>query len=184
MINELINIKEERKIVSVYTNIDDTTKFMVGYILGVNDEWFVLLSISPTGMYDGLIIDQVNRVLRMNVDSKYEKKILSLQQDNIQETELITFRKENIMLEFLNFAEKNKHIISVEIENSGCYEIQGYINKIKHEVIIIDEISEYGENDGSSTVNILNITKVRCNSEDELLLQRLNRIHESVINSL
>ncbi len=176
MINELIKIKEKIKIASIYINNDDITKFMVGYVIGVDDKWFILSCISPTGIYDGLIIDQVNKVLRINLDSKYEKKISLLEQENNQKSEIFTFGEDNIILEFLNFAKINKHFISIEIENSGYYELQGHINTINDDIIIIDEISEYGENDGNSIIKICSITKMRINSEDEKLLKKLNEI--------
>lgn len=78
IINKLEELKKNKKIASFYTNENNTIKFSVGYIIDYNDEYFVLATISPEGLYDGFVLKETSSVTRINVDGKYENKILTL----------------------------------------------------------------------------------------------------------
>ncbi|KOF55772.1 hypothetical protein AGR56_18355 [Clostridium sp. DMHC 10] len=160
MIKKLDELKKSKKIASFYTNENNTAKFSVGYIVDYNENNFVIAMISPEGKYDGFALMETRSIIRINTDSKYENKILKLIKYHKTVHENLNFKEDNFILEFLKFAQTQDYIVSIELLNSGFYDIQGYIQTIKKDSCIIKQITEYGEYDGIGFVEFSDITKI------------------------
>ena len=51
----LLYFKESKKIVSLYSNCEQTNKFSVGFIKAVSNDFVAIAHITPCGMYDGFM---------------------------------------------------------------------------------------------------------------------------------
>lgn len=174
IINKLNELKGNKKIASFYTNENDTSKFSVGYIVDFNNDYIAFALISPEGLNDGFALKETSSIIRINIEGKYENKILTLSKYHKTIHENLVFKEDNFVLELLKFAKTKGYIVSLELLNSGFYDVQGYIEKIENNNCFIKQITEYGEVDGISMVELQDISKISCNSSDEKILQILN----------
>ena len=171
---KLKELKENKQIAAFYTNIDDTSKFSVGYVLDYNEDYFLLAEISPKGLNDGFVVNEINNIIRINVDSRYENKIKVLAEYQKTIHENIEFQTDDIVFEVLKFAKIKNYIVSIELINSGFYDIQGYVATIEKDNCLINQVTEYGDVDGMAVIKLSDITKISCNSNDEVTLKILN----------
>ena len=75
MIKELIKIKENNDIVSIFCDEDDTSMFLEGYIYAIGRQDFLIKHITPHGLSDGYILKKIDSVMHLEISGQYEKKI-------------------------------------------------------------------------------------------------------------
>ena len=78
MIKELIKIKENNNIVSIFCDEDDTSMFLEGYIYAIGRQDFLIKHITPHGLADGYILKKIDSVMHLEISGQYEKKIEKL----------------------------------------------------------------------------------------------------------
>ena len=174
-IEELSRLKDEKKLIAVYTNIDNTNKFAAGYVVGVNEQYFILAAITPAGKYDGFLLKKTEPIYKISTDGRYIDKLLQLISINKTEVNLM-FDHDNLIQQLLVFAQQNRAIVSVELIDSGYDDCIGFVELIDENVCKIQEINEYGEADGVSLIKLSDITKVSCDDSDD---QPLKLLYES-----
>ena len=74
MIKELIKIKENNNIVSIFCDEDDTSMFLEGYIYAIGRQDFLIKHITPHGLADGYILKKIDSVMHLEISGQYEKK--------------------------------------------------------------------------------------------------------------
>lgn len=173
-IEKLQELKNSKKIASFYTNEENTSRFNVGYIVEFTDEHFLVAAISPYGKYDGFVLLEVGSILRINTDSLYEEKMEKLTKHYNTTHECISIDGDSLLSGLIQYACTQNYIVSLELLNSGVYDVQGYVKDVTDEGCTIEQITEYGEDDGLTLIAVSDITKISCNSADEILLKILN----------
>lgn len=171
---------EKDKVVCVYTNPDDTTKFSVGYILSTNANETLIASISPLGRYDGYLIKKNETIFLVEFDSKYSKKIegLFLKIKNKHLLGKLDLIKENNTLQFmLNHAQNHSLIVSIELVNSQLNDIIGLVREVNDKGIKIEIIEEIGITDGYAFCLLEDITNLEIDSEELIVLKQLIETH-------
>jgi len=169
-LKELIYSKE---IVSLYTSYNDTSRFVSGIILDISETEILISSIAPNGAYDGFMVLCLENIYRINQNSNYELKLLKLYQRCKENYKVIDCMKEDIKKTLLEYALSNELIVSIELFNSNCDDVQGIVKNIDNNVLSIESIDEYGNKDGLSTINIEDITSIVCDSDKEQILKML-----------
>ena len=174
---ELNQIKEQKKLISVYTDIDNTRKFAAGYVIGVSKQYFILALVTPTGEYDGLLLKDIDSIYRIITDECYLDKLLKL--ISIRQIKFkMLFESNDLIKELLLFAQKHHKILSIELLNSGYDDCVGFIELLDKDLCKIQEISEFGESDGNSIIKLTDITQISCDDTDnrprELLYNQNN----------
>lgn len=176
MRNILKIICEQEEFVSLYTNKMDTTKFMWGKILSVNENQVMIQSISPNGEQDGIQTKLLDSVIRIEIYSQYAEKMKKLLRDSTEYNNPVLHKtNENLFEVNLNFALKYNKIVSIELLNSGYNDIIGYVTDVNNGICKISQVDEYGNNDGISYIDIANITQISTDSIDEQRIQRLRK---------
>lgn len=174
MRNILKIICEQEEFVSLYTNEMDTTKFMWGKILSVNENQVMIQSISPNGEPDGIQTKLLDSVIRIEICGQYTEKMKKLLRDSTEYNNSVLHKiNENLFEVTLNYALQYNKITSIELLNSGYNDIIGYVTDVNNGVCKINQVDEYGNNDGISYVDIANITRISTDSIDEQRIQRL-----------
>ena len=67
MIKELIKIKENNNIVSIFCDEDDTSMFLEGYIYAIGRQDFLIKHITPHGLADGYILKKIDSVMHLEI---------------------------------------------------------------------------------------------------------------------
>ena len=159
MIKELIKIKENNNIVSIFCDEDDTSMFLEGYIYEIGRQDFLIKHITPHGLADGYILKKIDSVMHLEISGQYEKKIEKL------------YLKNNIFQICMN----NKYIVSIEMIQDDECPIKGVINKIDDNKVIVSKLTEYGEDDGEAILKKENIDTISFLGVDEEDIQLLKR---------
>lgn len=167
MLNKLQMLCKEHKFVSLHTNPNDSSKFIFGKLMCVNNDEYALYMISPNGDYDGIVIKQINDILYMEIESQYINKMIKLYSLDLLPGQDVIFDEANIKVSMLNHATNTKKIVSLEINYSGCDDIVGYVKNINQTLCQIQQLDSYGKEDGYAFVEIDNITQISYDSKDE-----------------
>lgn len=179
MINLYQELINEQKIVSVYTNIYETTKFLCGYPLRINENHFLLASITPQGYYDGYIVKNTNSIYHMTYDEKYELNLAILAR-YYQTTHKKIKYKYNLIYTLLNHAKENNFVISIELFESGYDNVVGMIGQLSQDYCEILRLTEYGELDGVSKIKLCDISQIACDTEDEIKIKILYYLKNNI----
>jgi len=164
----------KKEIVSVYSNLTDTTKFCTGIVLGISEEHLLIAHVTPKGMYDGIMLKKLENIYRVDFGGRYEEKIRRLL--NNESFKNYTILNNNLMEYVLTYSKNNKLIITVEINDSNYDDVQGIVEEVADDTVLIKCVTEYGEIEGSTIICIKDITHLVCDSEDEQILKTLAKI--------
>ncbi|MDD2269061.1 MAG: hypothetical protein PHY15_05860 [Eubacteriales bacterium] len=176
MFNLLKMLCEEGKYASIYTNTQDTSKFHYGKVLAVNDSEVLIYMISPNGTFDGVILEPLKAVLRIEIDGQYDAKMKKLFSSEL----MVAFNEKldslNLKRSLLQIAQKTNKIVSLELIYSGFDDVVGFIKALHDEICEIQVVDEYGFKDGQSFVKLDDITKICYASEDEERILKLYKL--------
>lgn len=161
-----------RNKLSVYFSSSESNSFCFGNVVFCNDEYFILSSYTPYGEDDGFILRKVDEITRVEIDSKYNKKMESLIKIMCTEHTSFIANADDIVGFILKEAKNNHRILSIEFFDSDELAI-GYIYSLSYPLCEIKQINEYGENDGKLVFDVDNISSIRFESKDELTLEKL-----------
>jgi hypothetical protein len=171
MNKELMSIKEEKKIVSIYYDRQDTSKYTVGYIVSLSEDDIILNLIGQDGLNDGYMFLKIVDIFQIDTSGLYEAKIAKLVELNKTKLENVNFGIDNLLMEFFKYAMDNRLIITFQLCDSGETDITGFILEIADNVVKIKKVDNYGNDDGESVILLEDITLLICNSNRECSLK-------------
>lgn len=180
MLKILSELYSSKKTASIYDDRNETSKFHYGAVIGVNENNAAIENISPDGEWDGITLVNTEAIFRIEKDGLYDKKMKKLMKINAPELFRFTLNSENLTFSLLSLALETKKIVSLELCESGCYDITGFVEESDEERCKIHLVDEYGENDGFSYILLSDITWISYDSEDE---KRILRLWEANNNS-
>ena len=83
----------------------------------------------------------------------------------------------NLIDLFLNMLLKEKIIISIELLDSGIYDIIGFVEEISGNICKIGQVNDDGQSDGVTYIRIQDITQISADSLDERRILRLSEFN-------
>jgi len=157
----LLNSKHNNILLSIYTDKDDTDKFLVGYVCEFDNDFILIKKITPNGVFDGFSSLLIGDVYSIEYNDSYINKI----QHNIK-GDIINLRKDVEILLESNF--RFDDIIRLSMDMHYCLSINsifdrtfiGYIKDFDGENIIVSNIDEYNKSDGFSLFKISEIERI------------------------
>lgn len=169
----LENFKKNKKLVSLYSNVESKDAFNVGFIVDYDSKFLLLNSISEYGKYDGILLIYIDDIFRIDIDSNYENKLLRLL--NNKEITNYKFKKIGSCIEKLfNYAKENNSIISISFFDSDYKsDVIGKVKSYNTNLVEICCYDEYGKVDGISYINISEINYASLDSLDEKMITNL-----------
>ena len=175
MLEILKELCKKEKYISLYVNVNDLECFKYGKILAVNQLFTLIEQISTSGDFDGVILKKTEKIIRIEVDSNYNKKMEILMKDKKNANPYFNSIDTNIDLRdaLLKYAKDYDEVISVELADSNYYDIVGIVGKIESSVCSFFQIDDYGNSDGVSYVRVNDISSISCGSESERILKSL-----------
>jgi hypothetical protein len=172
MKKQLQKAAETRELVELYTDIENVDKFAVAKVLKVSDDYVILANVSPIGMYDGFHLLNTDETYQINVETRYIQNIKKLYMAKKQNHIEFDVDNENLMLGMLEFAEKNNFVVVVELFEGGT--VQGFIKNIEDSILVVSILTDSGEPDGESYMNLEDITSISCDNEEGICLKILS----------
>lgn len=171
------NFSESRKLVSLYFDDSNRQKFACGRIIYANERQFAVELISPNGTFDGILVRNIDCITRVEFDGQYHEKITKMMRTRYSECFHYDIKGASLFVCLLKIAAQTKEVISVEILDSGIYDITGVVDHVKDGICTIRLIDEYGYEDGCSVCQVGDITQIVYASEDENRIRSLWEIN-------
>ncbi len=169
----LEEFKTNKKLVSLYTNIENRDAFNVGFILDYDTEFLLLNSISTYGKCDGVLMIYIDEIFRIESDSIYNNKLLKL----LNNDKLINYQfgKYNSCIEkMFNYAKDNDMIISLSFfDSDNRNDVIGKVMSFDNEQVKLSCYDEEGRKDGISIIKTSDINFASIDSEDEKMISFL-----------
>ena len=179
MIKELIKIKENNNIVSIFCDEDDTSMFLEGYIYAIGRQDFLIKHITPHGLADGYILKKIDSVMHLEISGQYEKKIEKLySKKNQRHIDLKLQDKVSLKNNIFQICMNNKYIVSIEMIQDDECPIKGTIKELDSNKVIVSKLTEDGEEDGEAVLkkeNIDTISFLGVDEEDIEILRGVSR---------
>lgn len=160
--------------IEVYSKIDDTSSFVVGKVLSLDDDYVLLGLVHPTGVYDGYIVLSLGKLYQVKEKSKYISRLLMLMEHKNKFSFLPSLMgKHEVLQVFMHQAQQAKWVVSIELNNSGYNDIIGIIQSVNDTTLEVTEITDNGYIDGKTTVECTYITRISADDVNERQLQLL-----------
>ena len=179
MIDEVIKMKQNKNIVSIFCDETDSTTFLEGYIYAVGVQKFLIKHITPHGLADGYILKELDSIVHLETGGKYERKIEKLyHKKNQKHIDLEIDKNSDLEDNILQICMNNEYITSFEmVEDDEC-PIKGTIKELDSNKVIVSKLTEDGEEDGEAVLkkeNIDTISFLGVDEEDLEILRGVNR---------
>ena len=174
MIKTLKECYENQKVASFYFNKEDNCAHLTGFLHCYNENEILIAHITPRGEYDGFVLSKIDNLYRVDYSGDYEKKIQLLYKLKSQSHSTVTCDKDSILFSFLEFANKNKYLISMELENAS---VTGFVEEYD-DSIRLKVINENGVENGGCVINIDEVITFSCDTDYEQDLKILNSVKE------
>lgn len=154
----------------IYIDSEHTQQFIYGLILAVDDCFFAVNMIAPSGEYDGILVKPLHSIFRIETESQYCRKMKDLSHSLTKEMMPTIVFSDDIVISMLKFALKEKAVISLELNSSGYDDIVGIPYEICDNICSVYQYTAYGEYDGIAYVDIRTISQLCYNSSDERVI--------------
>ena len=179
MIDEVIKMKQNKNIVSIFCDETDSTTFLEGYIYAVGVQKCLIKHITPHGLADGYILKELDSIVHLETGGKYERKIEKLyHKKNQKHIDLEIDKNSDLEDNILQICMNNEYITSFEmVEDDEC-PIKGTIKELDSNKVIVSKLTEDGEEDGEAVLkkeNIDTISFLGVDEEDIEILRGVNR---------
>ena len=179
MIDEVIKMKQNKNIVSIFCDETDSTTFLEGYIYAVGVQKFLIKHITPHGLADGYILKELDSIVHLETGGKYERKIEKLyHKKNQKHIDLEIDKNSDLEDNILQICMNNEYITSFEmVEDDEC-PIKGTIKELDSNKVIVSKLTEDGEEDGEAVLkkeNIDTISFLGVDEEDIEIFRGVNR---------
>lgn len=170
---ELERCKASGKLIEVYTDDRNTSKFVVGVVLYNDDDLFVLSCVSEFGKPDGFLMLETEQIVKIGEDSIYLKKIGALMRYHHERQERIEIEKYPEYT-LLDHCRSNNRIAAVELLGSGRIDARGYVEELDIDKCVIRQIDDDGKNNGTAGILLKDISTISCCSNAEAMLEILS----------
>ena len=164
------DFQNTKKVVSIYTNQEDTSLFSVGIVAAVSDEDVLLMAIAPDGTYDGYQTIPLSDIYMACADGTYEKEIGELYFAQEKRHLPLQIEETNLRHALLAFALQNGCCVSLELCKSGKWDIQGKVLSLSDEIVCIDVFDE--NYSGKGFIDLVSSTELEADSCDEQALEK------------
>lgn len=185
---ELINLLKSKigtdEVISVYCYPDNCNSFLAGHITYVDDDYFLIKCITWNGLYDGFSARKTENVFRVDQATYYENNIKILSTKNqARHIEYVSVDDYCFITNFLTFALNNSFVVSIGVNDSKESNLMGFIKDIdlENNTVSVDQIDDYGNINGFSTITYDSICQLDCDGEREIKFKTLYEMNNSAL---
>lgn len=176
--NFLSNYLGKECLVSLFTNKEQTDSFALGFVVAIDDDNVLLAHVNTSGDYDGFKIKNLNSIIMIETDTLYQSSMYSLYQLSDRKHDKIELVNNDAMKSLLLYAKQKQLVVAIQLLESDYCNVQGFVYDFSEtdNIVTINNVDRYGVKDGFSYINIDDVSKVMCDSEDEQTLRKLSFI--------
>lgn len=152
------------EMIEVYTDLGD--EFNLGILLNVDDTNILLQNITPLGRPNGLLLDKISDIVKIAYQTQYCCKMKKLLQFDINSLNRLEDCNEDLMLQLLHDVKLNHKMVELQLLQSGCRDVMGFVSDITENTCTIEVIDNYGMNDGICKVSLDTICSIKVDSSE------------------
>lgn len=171
--------KEGRRL-SLYSNRGEPDKFDFGRLLCVSDAWYALECVCLSGEYDGVIVDSIKNVRRVECDGQYDEKMRKLCADEAFGSFEGTLEEARLRESLLDVAARTREVVSIELQgnDSDSFDSVGIVEKLEDGLCKLLEVDCYGYADGESYFRVEDVSMILYAGASERRRRRLWEINQ------
>jgi hypothetical protein len=169
-LNILKQAKKQKKLISIYTDKDNTDKFSAGYVNDQIEEGVFLQSIDPNGFDDGIIFLNIDNIYIIDYDNKYLANLEQLHKnrDKLQAKNTFTFKRSEgkcLIEDVFNKCKDEKILITVKL----IYDVgvTGFVKDLNEDDVCVNVITDDGEQDGLTYFKIEDVDRIYLDGIDQ-----------------
>jgi len=161
--------QEKEKLVCVYHGDDGHDKFDVGFVESLTPTMLTLLAVSPRGEYDGRVVMHLDDLNRIEMDDRYSRKIELLHQyrGSVFKTEdhvNPNARTDDAHAQLQRAMEEQQVACVEDIKGNS---VTGFIAEVGDDYVMIEALTQLGEPDGQSVINLEEVGRVQIAARDQ-----------------
>ncbi|VEU82137.1 hypothetical protein [Acholeplasma hippikon] len=176
--NDFINILkmfiDSKETIALYLNPDDPNMFVVGEVLNVSEEYFLIKMTDPYGRHDGYLLNNIEDITKIETDSIYLNKLLQIS-DQLS-MNIIFSDKEDILHQVLTYLYEHEVLATFSFLSSE-HKVIGYIQSIQDGLIFVKQINNDGKVDGKVIFQLDYLSWLTWDTDDETRLSKLENIN-------
>lgn len=161
-------------ILQYHVNENDPETFVVGAILEVFEDFFLIQSISPLGQWDGFALYPMSDLVSIEQNTVYLKKLERLLQLRNQSALPQPKRKTTGIETILSYAKEKCRVVALELYKSGDRDVIGYVPGKFDPYIYIKQVNDFGQWDGISYVKSTAVTRIYLGDAHIVCLELLS----------
>ena len=166
----MIGNKEIGKLIQCHIDHSAPETFVVGILHAHDDEWFLMKDVSSYGEGNGFALYQKSDLLSVEVKSDYIDKIAFLIRFNNTMWPELQVSDNNLLLQVIQMCFIGSAVVGIETYARGFRDINGMIEGIERNIVIIRQIDEYGRYDGICWLDVSSITRIFFNDKESTYL--------------
>ena len=173
---QLRELCAEKRIASVFADVDNPDDFIAGYVRGVNAKSALIESVTPYGRYDGWFAMRLSCVVEVMHDMIYADRLtLLLEIHEQQSSDIFSASEEDYVIMLLKYAKTHKRVVTVwTAADSYC----GFVSALNDLHAVIESIDFMGGRFGHFYVKVLDIELLSLGSEEERMNEALSRHYQ------
>ena len=172
---EMLKMAMERgEPVEVYSDPEDTDRFAAGYVMAMDEYSVIQRHIHPDGREDGCSWRPVEKIYRVNSDTRYLKCLKMLMEAEDRPV-FAPEGDEELGVQLLLFAMEYGMVVRIELHDSDSWDVMGFVRGVEDGVTVA-MLNVEGEEDGVAAVRPEDITEISCGDEYEMKIGRLYRL--------
>lgn len=167
MINKLNKLLKTKTMCEIYADTNNTDKFIVGYVSGVDDEFCLITNFDYYGNYDGIICLTNNDIYRIQTNTRYItaiKKLMGKKNNLIVQS----LPAKDILNTVINQLANSKSICQIELCDSEFVTLSGIIKTYdcQRGIVELELIDDYGDSDGETIIDVQTVNLITYDSLD------------------
>jgi hypothetical protein len=177
LIEVFTRCKEQRELVGVSQWRDDVEAFIVGFVVEVNRDRFVLDLVDSDGEADGIHEGSTDDIVRFHVDTDYLRAVRVLYDNRGAVYHSVpappSFDHGVLYLDLLQWACENHEIVTVKDHNGA--KLYGYPTLVGEDYVELGIVEEEGIRNGFFYVQLEDAKSVTCGSKRDQQLAFLHK---------
>lgn len=172
MIDVLNKLRTANELCEIYENPDDSDRCDVGYVVAVNDRYYLLEGVEPDGSHGGFILGDIDDIWRIQYSTQYLNKMQKLMDNALYARKPSPVEGRDILEELLTYVQSAHRICCFVLTSREHYDY-GYIKEFNEITVTFQIVDTYGKLDGECVVRREDISVLCFGSSDETKLEKL-----------
>jgi hypothetical protein len=161
----LIESMEQSKLLCIHLDASDTSRFIVGTVMSLTEDWMLVSLVDRSGRFDGLLLTRVSLISRLSRGGPYYEQLSLLAEHNSVQLSLISVCEPIEVLEMLQESRRSAWFYDL---NDGI--TKGFVSDHDRDFTEIEVYTSALQFEGFELMRIEDIVRIEFGGPDQRLL--------------